>query len=385
MPTLRELVDASGLPRSGGGLRPQVQDQYGRSPSDPNYGRPPGPGETVPNPAGRLAATTDIYGKPLAGGSPADDWFAQQGAPPTLTTPGGPVPGAPPAPGAPSGGRMSDAQAQQFFDQLFPGETVTPEQLAAARPQLEAAGFTLNPNATGRITDLTLPSGNTVDPIYGAGSGENRKQWLVHPGGAAGGAAGPGGAFASSPDYQFRLGEGMKALERSAASRGTLLTGGTLKGLQRYAQDVASGEFQNRFNRLNTLAGMGQQAAGAQATLGSAYAGQAGNLLSNQAQQTGDLLTQGGNAAAAGTAGRAQAIQDTLGQGANLAQLYYLSRLLQPGGTVPGTTGPYPVSGTTTGGQPLRAGNPSVPGFGGWADPYADQYAWLRGVPGYRA
>ena len=92
----------------------------------------------------------------------------------------------------PNGGqRMSDADAQQFFDQMFPGETVTPEDLEAHRAELEAAGFTLNPNAGGRITDLTLPSGNTVDPIYGAGGGVNRKQWIVHPGGGGGG----GGAF----------------------------------------------------------------------------------------------------------------------------------------------------------------------------------------------
>jgi hypothetical protein len=41
----------------------------------------------------------------------------------------------------------------------------------------------------------------------------------------------------------------MKALERSAAARGNLLSGSTLKGVQRFGQDLASQEYQNAFNR----------------------------------------------------------------------------------------------------------------------------------------
>lgn len=53
----------------------------------------------------------------------------------------------------------------------------------------------------------------------------------------------------SSPGFQFRLGEGLKALERSAAAKGTLLTGGTLKGEQRYAQGAASQEYKDVYGR----------------------------------------------------------------------------------------------------------------------------------------
>jgi hypothetical protein len=52
-----------------------------------------------------------------------------------------------------------------------------------------------------------------------------------------------------SPGFKFRLGEGLKALERSAASRGTLLTGGTLKGLQNYGQESASQEYDKVYGR----------------------------------------------------------------------------------------------------------------------------------------
>jgi hypothetical protein len=51
------------------------------------------------------------------------------------------------------------------------------------------------------------------------------------------------------PGYAFRQSEAMKAIERSAAARGIGQTGGTLKALTRYGQDMASQEYQNAFNR----------------------------------------------------------------------------------------------------------------------------------------
>lgn len=96
--------------------------------------------------------------------------------------------------------------------------------------------------------------------------------------------------FQASPDYGFRFSEGIKSLDRTAAQRGGLLSGATLKAAQRYGQDLASQEFQNAYNRYNTdynmrlaplqtLAGYGQGAtnnlAGATNTYG---ANQAENL-----------------------------------------------------------------------------------------------------------
>jgi hypothetical protein len=77
--------------------------------------------------------------------------------------------------------------------------------------------------------------------------------------------------FQADPGYAFRLSEGMKGLDRTAAARGGLLSGATLKGAQRYGQDLASQEYQNAYNRYNndynmrlgplqTLAGYGQGA-----------------------------------------------------------------------------------------------------------------------------
>lgn len=59
------------------------------------------------------------------------------------------------------------------------------------------------------------------------------------------------------PGYRFRLQQGTDAIQRSAAARGTALSGQTLKALQDYAQGLASQEYGNAYDRalgLNDLA-----------------------------------------------------------------------------------------------------------------------------------
>ncbi len=104
--------------------------------------------------------------------------------------------------------------------------------------------------------------------------------------------------FQKDPGYDFRMAEGQKALERSAAARGGLNSGGTLKALSRYGQDYASGEYNNaynrfnadrdrRFNRLSSLAGIGQTANQSVAQAGQNYANNAGGNLMNNANAQG--------------------------------------------------------------------------------------------------
>ena len=149
--------------------------------------------------------------------------------------------------------------------------------------------------------------------------------------------------FTADPGYAFRLSEGMKALDRTAAARGGLLSGATLKGAQRYGQDLASQEYQNAFNRyyaertnrlqpLQSLAGVGQTSA---------------NTLSNAAgqfgQQIGSNIIGAGNAAAAGQIGSANAIAQGVGQGINFYQNQQLLNRLPNYGSVNTSYGP-PVS-----------------------------------------
>lgn len=55
--------------------------------------------------------------------------------------------------------------------------------------------------------------------------------------------------FQHSPDYQYLLGEQARASQRSAAARGTLLSGGFVKSMQRDAAGIAAGDYQNAYNR----------------------------------------------------------------------------------------------------------------------------------------
>lgn len=87
--------------------------------------------------------------------------------------------------------------------------------------------------------------------------------------------------FRASPDYQFRLNEGLDAVASSAAARGGLLSGAAGKAMNKYAQNLASSEYGNYWNRLAQLAGYGQSGVNNAASLGQNYATAAGQNTIN--------------------------------------------------------------------------------------------------------
>jgi hypothetical protein len=120
--------------------------------------------------------------------------------------------------------------------------------------------------------------------------------------------------FQIDPGYAFRMSEGLKSLDRQAAARGGLISGGALKAAQRYGQDLGSQEYQNAFNRyqvnranqltpLQSMAGMGQTTATQLGNAGQTYAGQAGAAYG-----------AAGQAQASGYMGAANAISGGIGQ-----------------------------------------------------------------------
>ena len=124
--------------------------------------------------------------------------------------------------------------------------------------------------------------------------------------------------FQQDPGYAFRLSEGQKALDRSAAARGGLISGAALKAATRYGQDMGSQEYQNAFNRyqternaqlnpLQSLAGVGQTAANTLGTSGQNYASNVGNALIGQGYAQGNALIAGqqGRASTYGNIGTA--------------------------------------------------------------------------------
>lgn len=145
--------------------------------------------------------------------------------------------------------------------------------------------------------------------------------------------------FQTDPGYAFRFDQGQKALERSAAARGGLISGGTGGALQQFGQGLASQEYQNAFNRyqaeranLAQLAGFGQSATNQQ----TAAAGQYG-------ANVGNLMTGAGAAQAAGYVGAANALAGGVSQymnyqsGQNLLNALRAPAASAPAGYMPTT------------------------------------------------
>jgi hypothetical protein len=152
--------------------------------------------------------------------------------------------------------------------------------------------------------------------------------------------------FKADPGYAFRMSEGMKALERSAAQRGGLLSGATLKATQRYGQDLASQEYMNAFNRYQAertgtlnpyqaLAGTAQSSANTLGQYAGQYGANASNILGAYGSAAQSNIIGAGNAQASGYMGGANAIASGVGQGINFYQNQQLLNRLLPGGSTP--------------------------------------------------
>ena len=120
-------------------------------------------------------------------------------------------------------------------------------------------------------------------------------------------------AFFKSPGYDFRFQEGVNALDKSAAARGKLFSGGYGRELQRYGQGLATSEFGNYANRLASLAGIGQSATQYGGQLGA----QAGSQVGQSAANIGQSIMAGGTAQASGIVGANNAWQQGIGGAIN--------------------------------------------------------------------
>jgi len=164
--------------------------------------------------------------------------------------------------------------------------------------------------------------------------------------------------YQADPGYAFRLKEGMKAMNATAAARGGLISGNAIKAGQAYGQELGSQEYGNAFDRylknyanaqntfqlnrnnllqpLQFLSGQGQAAA----------AGQASNIGANAANNTA-LSTGAANATAAGQVGSANAYTNAIGQGVSMYQTNALLNRFAPQTPTP-TPNYYDPGGQTT-------------------------------------
>jgi hypothetical protein len=155
--------------------------------------------------------------------------------------------------------------------------------------------------------------------------------------------------FNADPGYAFRLSEGQKALERSAAARGGLISGGALKAATRYGQDMGSQEYTNAFNRYQTERAARLQPLQSLAGVGQTAANTMGQNAGMYGTNVGNLMTSGAAASAAGTMGQANALTGGLStylnynQGNNLVNA--LNRTPTPTGYGAPVSDPYGYQG----------------------------------------
>lgn len=135
--------------------------------------------------------------------------------------------------------------------------------------------------------------------------------------------------FQADPGYAFRMAEGQKAIERSAAARGGLNSGATMKSLAGYQQGMASQEYNNAYNRFNNDRDSSFNKFASLAGLGQSSTGQMGNLGANAASQVAGNQMGLGNAAAAGIIGANNNMNNLIGQGAGAVATFFSDERLK--------------------------------------------------------
>lgn len=191
---------------------------------------------------------------------------------------------------------------------------------SAARAQQRAASSAIE--QTQMNYDRTQQD---LQPYIDAGKGAIAKMQSLNSGDFS--------SFKQSPDYQFRFDQGLQALDRSAAARGSLFSGGHSADLIGYGQGMASQSYNDFYNRLAALSQGGQGAAANLGSVGTGNAASIGGYLQNAATAQGNAAINSANANSnmvgqlAGLAGnyfgqRGSATSSSYSLGGNGAQPY---------------------------------------------------------------
>jgi hypothetical protein len=112
----------------------------------------------------------------------------------------------------------------------------------------------------------------------------------------------------------------MKQLGSQARAQGGSAGGRTMMGMQKYAQDMASQEYGNAFNRYQTNRANQLQPLGNLQNVGISAANQQSSALGNYGSNVGNLLGQQGQSQAAGALGQGNTINNAIGSGISAYQ-----------------------------------------------------------------
>lgn len=143
------------------------------------------------------------------------------------------------------------------------------------------------------------------------------------------------GTYQTSPGYDWMMGQGVEALDRSAAARGMLNSGRASKDLLRFGEGLASQDYNNYLGNLSNLGNQGYNATGARAGLQAQGATgqlgveqQAGNLQFKNAATVPQGMIAAQNAENAGLTGALGALNYGVGQFQGMQGQDQLSKLL---------------------------------------------------------
>lgn len=236
--------------------------------------------------------------------------------------------------------QQADTQAQAAREALALQEKMYERQIGLQEPYRQA-GLT----GQNRLMELMGLGGN----VGAAGYGKYARDFGMQD-------------FQQDPGYAFRLAEGQKALERSAAARGGLISGGALKAATGYGQQMGSQEYQNAFNRYQTnranqlqplgnLMSSGQSAAANQGSAAGQYGTAGANLLTGAGQAIGAGQYGAGQSMAAGQLGAGQTWANALG---GVGSAYQTNAMLNKF---------YPAGGNYSSGQIASANAMNVPQY----------------------
>ncbi len=169
----------------------------------------------------------------------------------------------------------------------------------------------------------------------------------------------PSKVMNDDPGVAFRIKQGNDAILAARSATGNLRGGATLKKIDERTQDLASQEYANadargfrnysdreaafranqtaveknqadRFTRLNTITQTGRAAAEDTNAAAKTFGTEAVTSENQSGRDVADLLTQGGNAAAAGTVGKANAIGGAVNNVADQVTLQQLIKKQKP-------------------------------------------------------
>lgn len=177
----------------------------------------------------------------------------------------------------------------------FGGGTATNQQMPNVQAQFQGD----NPDSSGMRFGSGLQS--PFETVGGDPWGFNRPSVLQGSPGTMSVAQTPQQAansafdiYKGSTGYNFRVNEGMRALNGGYAGAGVLQSGAAIKGALNYGQNIASAEYNNWLASVGQVAQTGFNAASAQAGVSQTYANNASALNSQNAATQAQLQLQRG-------------------------------------------------------------------------------------------